>query len=124
MPGWRTVPGGPPCRAIASRAGQRSSACRARDARIAAPVGWACRPAEETRGADAAATMPAATRSRAQGNSSMTAIDDFFADLDRRGHEPMLRRLSATVRWDILDGDRIERRLVRVDQGGVRGGGR
>jgi hypothetical protein len=23
----------------------------------------------------------------------------------------MLRRLSATVRWDILDGDRIEHRL-------------
>jgi len=49
----------------------------------------------------------------------MTAIDDFFADLDRRGHEPMLRRLSATVRWDILDGDRIERRLVRIDHGDV-----
>jgi hypothetical protein len=45
----------------------------------------------------------------------MTAIDDFFAELERRGHEPMLRRVSATVRWDILDGDRIEHRLVRID---------
>jgi SCP-2 sterol transfer family len=50
----------------------------------------------------------------------MTAIDDFFADLERRGHEPMLRRLSATVRWDILDGDRTEHRLVRIDHGDVR----
>jgi hypothetical protein len=50
----------------------------------------------------------------------MTAIDDFFADLERRRHEPMLRRLSATVRWDILDGDRIEHRLVRIDHGDVR----
>ena len=50
----------------------------------------------------------------------MTATDDFFAELERRGHEPMLRRLSATVRWDILDGDRIEHRLVRIDHGGVR----
>jgi putative sterol carrier protein len=32
----------------------------------------------------------------------------------------MLRRLSATVRWDILDGDRIEHRLVRIDDGDVR----
>jgi hypothetical protein len=50
----------------------------------------------------------------------MTAIDDFFADLERRGHEPMLRRVSATVRWDILDGDRTEHRLVRIHHGDVR----
>ena len=50
----------------------------------------------------------------------MTATDDFFAELERRGHEPMLRRVSATVRWDILDGDRIEHRLVRIDHGDVR----
>ena len=50
----------------------------------------------------------------------MTATDDFFAELERRGHEPMLRRLSAAVRWDILDGDRIEHRLVRIDHGDVR----
>src|SRR3954463_16524299 len=53
----------------------------------------------------------------------MTATDDFFAELEGRGHEPMLRRLSATVRWDILDGDRIEHRLVRVPHGDVRGAG-
>ena len=50
----------------------------------------------------------------------MTAIDDFFADLERRGHEPMLRRVSATVRWDILDGDRTVHRLVRIDHGDIR----
>ena len=50
----------------------------------------------------------------------MTAIDDFFADLERRGHEPMLRRVSATVRWDILDGDRTEHRLLRIDHGDLR----
>ena len=50
----------------------------------------------------------------------MTATDDFFAELERRGHEPMLKRLSATVRWDILDGDRIEHRLVRIDHGDAR----
>ena len=50
----------------------------------------------------------------------MTAIDDFFADVERRGHEPMLRRVSATVRWDILDGDRTEHRLLRIDHGDLR----
>jgi hypothetical protein len=50
----------------------------------------------------------------------MTAIDDFFADLAGRGDEPMLRRVSATVRWDILDGDRTEHRLVRIHHGDVR----
>jgi hypothetical protein len=50
----------------------------------------------------------------------MTATDDFFAELERRGDEPMLRRVSATVRWDILDGDRIEHRLVRIHHGDVR----
>jgi putative sterol carrier protein len=50
----------------------------------------------------------------------MTAIDDFFAELERRGHEPMLSRISATVRWDILDGDRTEHRLVRIDRGSIR----
>jgi putative sterol carrier protein len=49
----------------------------------------------------------------------MSAIDDFFAELERRGHEPMLRRLSATVRWDTLDGDRTEHRLVRIHHGDV-----
>ncbi len=50
----------------------------------------------------------------------MTAIDDFFVELERRGHEPMLRRVSATVRWDILDGDRTEHRLVRIHHGDIR----
>ena len=50
----------------------------------------------------------------------MTATDDFFAGLERRGHEPMLRRVSASVRWDILDGDRTEHRLVRIHHGDLR----
>ena len=47
------------------------------------------------------------------------AIADFFDALSRRGHEPMLCRLRATVRWDILDGDRTEHRTVRIDRGHI-----
>jgi hypothetical protein len=48
------------------------------------------------------------------------ATAEFFDALSRRGHEPMLTRLQATLRWDILDGDRTEHRLVRIDHGDIR----
>ena len=43
--------------------------------------------------------------------------EEFFEGVARRGHEPMLERLSATVRWDIITGDRIEHRVIRIDHG-------
>jgi putative sterol carrier protein len=45
---------------------------------------------------------------------------EFFDALGRRGHEPLLARVSATVRFDITDGERTEHRLLRVDRGEVR----
>jgi putative sterol carrier protein len=47
------------------------------------------------------------------------ATAEFFDELGRRGHEPMLKRLKATLRWDIVDGDRTEHRLVRIDHGDI-----
>jgi putative sterol carrier protein len=44
----------------------------------------------------------------------------FLDDLGRRGHEPLLGRVSATARFDITDGDRTEHRLVRIDRGDIR----
>jgi putative sterol carrier protein len=49
-----------------------------------------------------------------------STMADFFADLGRRGHEPLLRRLTATVRFDIVDGDRTEHRLITIDHGDIR----
>jgi hypothetical protein len=48
------------------------------------------------------------------------ATEEFFDQLGLRGHEPMLKRLSARLRWDIVDGDRTDHRLVRVDHGDIR----
>ncbi|GAA1148734.1 SCP2 sterol-binding domain-containing protein [Nocardioides aquiterrae] len=48
------------------------------------------------------------------------ATAEFFDGLSRRGHEPMLIRLRATLRWDILHSDRTEHRLVRIDHGDIR----
>jgi hypothetical protein len=45
--------------------------------------------------------------------------EEFFEELARRGHEPMLARLRATLRWDIVDGGRTEYWLVGIDQGVV-----
>ena len=45
---------------------------------------------------------------------------DFFDDLGRRGHEPLLERVSATVRFDITDGGGTGHRLVRIDHGDIR----
>jgi putative sterol carrier protein len=48
------------------------------------------------------------------------SIEEFFESLSHRGHEPMLKRLSATIRFDIIDGDRTEHRLIRIDHGDIR----
>jgi putative sterol carrier protein len=47
------------------------------------------------------------------------ATADFFDELVRRGHEPMLEKVSATVRFDLADDGRTERWLVSVDKGDV-----
>ena len=48
----------------------------------------------------------------------------FFNELSQRGHEPLLRKLSGSVRFDIVDGKRVERRYVRVDKGQISVSGR
>jgi putative sterol carrier protein len=49
-----------------------------------------------------------------------TPTAEFFDNLGHRGHEPLLARVSATVRFDIADGERTEQRLVRIDHGDIR----
>ena len=49
----------------------------------------------------------------------MTATSEFFEELGRRGHEPMLEKLTATVRFDLVRDGRIERWLLAVDKGDV-----
>jgi putative sterol carrier protein len=46
-------------------------------------------------------------------------FEDFFADLAQRGYEPLLARVTATVRFDVTDGDRTEHRLLEVEHGKV-----
>ncbi len=41
----------------------------------------------------------------------------FFEELGRRGQEPLLRKVSGRVRFDLVDGTRTEQWLVAVDKG-------
>lgn len=47
-------------------------------------------------------------------------IAEFFAELGRRGHEPLLEKAKGSARFEIADGRRIERWLVTIDKGDLR----
>ena len=44
---------------------------------------------------------------------------DFFAALKSRGQEPLLRKASGTLRFDIADGKRTERWFVELKKGDI-----
>jgi putative sterol carrier protein len=45
---------------------------------------------------------------------------EFFAELDARGHEPLLRKATGTARFDVVDDGRTARWLLTIDQGDIR----
>jgi putative sterol carrier protein len=47
------------------------------------------------------------------------ATADFFDDLSKRGQEPLLGKVRATVRFDIVDGRRTDRWLVAIEDGAL-----
>ena len=44
----------------------------------------------------------------------------FFEELGRRGHEPLLERVRATVRFDVGDEASVGHRLLTIDRGDIR----
>ena len=44
---------------------------------------------------------------------------EFFAELERRGHEQLLEKVKATIRFDIVEGKKRARWLVSIDRGDV-----
>jgi putative sterol carrier protein len=46
-------------------------------------------------------------------------IADFFDDLNRRGHEPLLGKMTGRARFDVVDNSRTRRWLVVIDKGEV-----
>ena len=45
------------------------------------------------------------------------AVVEFFRELGQRGHEPLLVKVTGSVRFDLVDGGRTDRWLVAVDKG-------
>lgn len=43
----------------------------------------------------------------------------FFEELGRRGHEPLLGKVTGSVRFEVVDGERTERWLVTIDKGTI-----
>ncbi|EWS99874.1 sterol-binding protein [Intrasporangium oryzae NRRL B-24470] len=49
----------------------------------------------------------------------MTSTHEFFDDLARRGHDPLLGRVTADVRFDLVGSGETEHILVRIDHGDI-----
>jgi SCP-2 sterol transfer family len=47
------------------------------------------------------------------------ATTEFMNGLGRRGHDPLLRKVNETVRFDLSSGEKIDRWLVRIANGDV-----
>jgi putative sterol carrier protein len=43
----------------------------------------------------------------------------FFDELARRGHEPLLRKATGVIRFDLVDNGRRERWIVSIDHGDI-----
>jgi putative sterol carrier protein len=49
----------------------------------------------------------------------MDATAEFFNDLSRRGHEPLLEKVTGTLRFDLVEGERTDHFFVAVSKGDV-----
>jgi putative sterol carrier protein len=47
------------------------------------------------------------------------ATAEFFDDLGRRGHEPLLEKATGTMRFELTEGRRTDRWQVAIERGGL-----
>jgi putative sterol carrier protein len=45
--------------------------------------------------------------------------EEFFDKLSRRGHEPLVDKITGTLRFDITDGGQTDHWLVEIDNGDI-----
>jgi putative sterol carrier protein len=57
------------------------------------------------------------TTSRRAGDAGSDQISHFFAELQERGHEPLLARVSGTIRCDVKHGRSVDRWYVTITRG-------
>ena len=50
----------------------------------------------------------------------MTGVTtDFFSELGRRGHDPSLEKVTGTIRFDLLDGEKADHYFVALKNGDI-----
>jgi putative sterol carrier protein len=47
------------------------------------------------------------------------ATTEFFEELSRRDHEPLLEKITETIRFDLVEGSQIDHWFVAIDKGDV-----
>jgi hypothetical protein len=57
------------------------------------------------------------TSTKSKGTEMTQPAKEFFEELGRRGHEPLLAKLTGTVRFDVVDGPQTDSWLVSADKG-------
>ena len=64
---------------------------------------------------------PAKPSDQRKGSPAATsdATAEFFAELGRRGNEPLLRKAKGSARFDVVDGGRTARWLLTIDKGDI-----
>jgi len=53
------------------------------------------------------------------GTGEGDVTEQFFDELAQRAHEPLLRKARGTIRFEIVDGKKVDRRIVTVDRGDI-----
>jgi putative sterol carrier protein len=53
------------------------------------------------------------------GTGGREVTDRFFDELAQRGHEPLLRKARGTIKFEIVDGKKVDRRVVAIDKGEI-----
>jgi putative sterol carrier protein len=49
--------------------------------------------------------------------TTSTTPNEFFGELEHRGHEPLLRKATGVIGYDIVDGDKSDHWTVSIDHG-------
>jgi len=53
------------------------------------------------------------------GTGGREVTDRFFDELAQRRHDPLLRKARGTIKFEIVDGKHVERRVVAIDRGDI-----
>lgn len=53
------------------------------------------------------------------GTGGGDVVERFFDELGQRAHEPLLRKARGTIRFEIVDGKKVDRRVVAIDKGEI-----